>query len=410
MLLLYNLGIRIYFLFIYTASFFNKKAKLWLKGRQQVKYQSFDKSAWFHFASLGEYEQGLPVLIAFRQRHQETPVVITFFSPSGYEVRKNTPHADAVYYLPLDTAANARRFIAAINPAIAVFTKYEYWYHYFQQLNGRNTPLFVISGIFRPDQVFFKWYGGLHRKMLGYVTRFFVQDEESKSLLQQLHITNADVSGDTRFDRVWANAQNPKSFDIVEDFTKGHKVLIAGSTWPQDEVLLAEMIKSHGNWKFIIAPHEIKEEKIERLLGMLPQNLTTRYSQLDPESYHGHQLLKTQVLVIDNIGMLSSLYRYGNVAYIGGGFGVGIHNTLEAAAFGLPVIFGPNFQKFKEARDLISLQLGFSINNADELKRVFAEIAIDEGKLQIMHDAIREYVEKHKGATQMIMSYADRQK
>jgi len=410
MLLLYNLGIRIYFLFIYTASFFNKKAKLWLKGRQQVKYQSFDKSAWFHFASLGEYEQGLPVLIAFRQRHQETPVVITFFSPSGYEVRKNTPHADAVYYLPLDTAANARRFIAAINPAIAVFTKYEYWYHYFQQLNGRNTPLFVISGIFRPDQVFFKWYGGLHRKMLGYVTRFFVQDEESKSLLQQLHITNADVSGDTRFDRVWANAENPKSFDIVEDFTKGHKVLITGSTWPQDEVLLAELIKSHGNWKFIIAPHEIKEEKIERLLGMLPQNLTTRYSQLDPESYHGHQLLKTQVLVIDNIGMLSSLYRYGNVAYIGGGFGVGIHNTLEAAAFGLPVIFGPNYEKFKEARELVALQLGFSINNADELKRVFAEIAMDEGKLQIMHDAIREYVEKHKGATQMIMSYVDRQK
>lgn len=407
MLLLYNLGIRIYFLFIYTASFFNKKAKLWLKGRQQVKYQSFDKSAWFHFASLGEYEQGLPVLIAFRQRHQETPVVITFFSPSGYEVRKNTPHADAVYYLPLDTAANARRFIAAINPAIAVFTKYEYWYHYFQQLNGRNTPLFVISGIFRPDQVFFKWYGGLHRKMLGYVTRFFVQDEESKSLLQQLHITNADVSGDTRFDRVWANAQNPKSFDIVEDFTKGHKVLIAGSTWPQDEVLLAELIKSHGNWKFIIAPHEIKEEKIERLLGMLPQNLTTRYSQLDPESYHGHQLLQTQVLVIDNIGMLSSLYRYGDIAYIGGGFGAGIHNTLEAAAFGLPVIFGPNYEKFKEARELVALQLGFSINNADELKRVFAEIAIDEGKLQIMHDAIREYVEKHKGATQMILQYID---
>jgi len=407
MLLLYNLGIRFYFLFIYIASFFNKKAKLWLKGRQQVKYQSFDKSAWFHFASLGEYEQGLPVLIAFRQRHQDTPVVITFFSPSGYEVRKNTSHADAVYYLPLDTAANARRFIAAINPTIAVFTKYEYWYHYFQQLNGRAVPLFVISGIFRPDQVFFKWYGGLHRQMLAFVTRFFVQDEESKTLLQQLNITHVSVSGDTRFDRVWANAQHPKSFDIIEDFTKGHQVLIAGSTWPQDEDLLAELIKGHANWKFIIAPHEIKEEKIERLLGMLPQNLTTRYSQLDPESYHGHQLLKTQVLLIDNIGMLSSLYRYGNVAYIGGGFGVGIHNTLEAAAFGLPVIFGSNYQKFKEARDLVSLQLGFSIDSADELKRVFAEIAMDEGKLQIMHDAIREYVEKHKGATQMILQYID---
>ncbi|MGZ3776161.1 MAG: 3-deoxy-D-manno-octulosonic acid transferase [Mucilaginibacter sp.] len=405
MLLLYNLGIRFYFLSIYTASFFNKKAKLWLKGRQQVKYQSFDKSAWFHFASLGEYEQGLPVLIAFRQKHLDIPVVITFFSPSGYEVRKNTPHADAVYYLPLDTAANARRFIAAINPTIAVFTKYEYWYHYFQQLNGRNVPLFVISGIFRPEQVFFKWYGGLHRQMLGFVTRFFVQDEESKSLLQQLNITHVDVSGDTRFDRVWANAEHPKSFDIIEDFTKGHKVLIAGSTWPQDEDLLAELIKTHGNWKFIIAPHEIKTGNIERLMSILPQNLSVRYSQLDPESYQGHQLLKTQVLVIDNIGMLSSLYRYGNVAYIGGGFGVGIHNTLEAAAFGLPVIFGPSYQKFKEARDLVAQQLGFSINDADELTSVFSGLVKDDAGLNAVSEKVKEYVKANTGATGMIIEY-----
>lgn len=408
MLLLYNLGIRFYFLFIYIASFFNKKAKLWLNGRQRVKYQQFDKSAWFHFASLGEYEQGLPVLIAFRQRNQDIPVVITFFSPSGYEVRKNTPYADAVYYLPLDTAANARRFIAKINPTIAVFTKYEYWYNYFHELNRRNVPLFVISGIFRPGQVFFKWYGTLHREMLHFVSHFFVQDEESGSLLQQLNITHVTVSGDTRFDRVWTNAQHPKSFDLIEDFTKGHQVLIAGSTWPQDEDLLAELIKTHGNWKFIIAPHEIRQEKIERLLGILPKNLTARYSQLDPESYQGHQLLKTQVLVIDNIGMLSSLYHYGKVAYIGGGFGGGIHNTLEAAAFGLPIIFGPNYEKFKEARDLVSQQLGFSINNADELKSVFSSLVKDEAGLQALGEKVKEYVKANTGATDMIISYIDK--
>jgi 3-deoxy-D-manno-octulosonic-acid transferase len=202
-----------------------------------------------------------------------------------------------------------------------------------------------------------------------------------------------------------ANAQNPKSFEIVEDFTRDHKVLVAGSTWPQDEELLAELIKSHGNWKFIIAPHEIREEKIERLLSILPQNLTTRYSQLDPESYHGHVLLQTQVLVIDNIGMLSSLYRYGDVAYIGGGFGAGIHNTLEAAAFGLPVIFGPNYQKFKEAREMVAMQLGFSVNNAEEFLRIFASITANENKLKALRKDIMRYVAEHKGATDMIIGY-----
>jgi len=407
MLLLYNLGLRIYIFFVYLASFFNKKASLWLKGRQHVQYQQFDKSAWFHFASLGEYEQGLPVLLAFRQLHKDIPVVITFFSPSGYEVRKNTPYADAVYYLPLDTAANAQHFIDAIKPSIAVFTKYEYWFHYFYELNRRDVPLFVISGIFRPDQIFFKWYGTLHRRILSYVKHFFVQDNESKVLLEQLHITNVSVSGDTRFDRVWANAQNPKSFEIVEDFTKDHKVMVAGSTWPQDEDLLAELIKGHADWKFIIAPHEIKEEKIERLISILPQNAAAKYSQLDPESYQGHRLLKTQVLVIDNIGMLSSLYRYGHVAYIGGGFGAGIHNTLEAAAFGLPVIFGPNYQKFKEARELVAMQLGFCVNNAEELKNIFSVITSNENKLQSLRKDVERYVVEHKGATSMIIKTID---
>src|ERR1700759_2464508 len=209
-MLLYNLGIRLYFFLILIASALNKKAKAWINGRKNTTYQHFEKSAWFHFASLGEFEQGLPVLTAYKTSNPGLPVIITFFSPSGFEIRKNTPLADAVYYLPLDTAGNARKFIAAINPSIAVFTKYEYWYHFFNELHKRDIPLYIISGIFRPNQVFFAWYGGLHRRMLGFVKHFFVQDEASKELLQTISVTNVTVSGDTRFDRVWANAQNPK--------------------------------------------------------------------------------------------------------------------------------------------------------------------------------------------------------
>ncbi|HTI59192.1 3-deoxy-D-manno-octulosonic acid transferase [Mucilaginibacter sp.] len=402
MLPLYNLGLRIYVFLIYIASFFNKKANAWLKGRSNIQYPKFDKSAWFHFASLGEYEQGLPVLAGFRSAHSDTAIVITFFSPSGYEIRKNTPLADAVYYLPLDTAANARHFIDAIQPTIAVFTKYEYWYHYFYELNRKNVPLFVISGIFRPNQVFFKWYGSLYREMLGFVTHFFVQDENSKNLLQNIHITNVSVSGDTRFDRVWANAQSPKSFPLIQEFTKGSQVFIAGSTWPEDEELLAQLIKTQPNWKFIIAPHEIKEEKINRFIALLPENSTSKYSLLTAH----HAPLTNQTLIIDNIGILSSLYQYGQVAYIGGGFGAGIHNTLEAAAFGLPVIFGPNYHKFKEARDLVSLELGFSINNAEELKETFSYL-MDDTHLKSISKKIKDYVKENTGATEMIMKYLD---
>ena len=405
MLLLYNLGIRFYYILILITSSFNKKASAWIKGRKHIKYQHFDNSAWFHFASLGEFEQGLPVLIAFKQKHPELPVVITFFSPSGYEIRKNTPYADAVYYLPLDTAANARHFIGAINPSIAVFTKYEYWFHYFYELNRRNVPLFVISGIFRPKQVFFRWYGGLHRKMLGYVTRFFVQDEESKMLLAKLGISKVEVSGDTRFDRVWSNAGAPKSFPLVEEFTHGKKVLVAGSTWPQDEELLAQLIRTQPDWKFIIAPHEIREEKIAALLTLLPEGVATRYSLLDSGSFKSSRLLGAQVLVIDNIGMLSSVYQYGQIGYIGGGFGAGIHNTLEAAAFGLPVIFGPNYDRFKEARDLVASQLGFSISNAEELRNVFVQLTQDDLALQAISQQVRDFVRDRTGATALIMKY-----
>ena len=400
MLPLYNLLVRFYFFLIIIASFFNEKAKLFVNGRKNIEYPNYKKSAWFHFASLGEFEQGVPVLTAFRSVHPGLPVVITFFSPSGFEIRKNTPLADAVLYLPIDTQGNAGKLIAAINPSIAVFTKYEYWYHFFYELNTCNIPLYIVSGIFRPGQVFFKWYGGLHRKMLGFVTHFFVQDDNSRQLLQNIGITNVTVSGDTRFDRVWANAQIPRPLPLISEFKGDAKVFIAGSTWPQDEQLLARLIGSYPAWKFIIAPHEINEENISKLITLLSANSAIRYSNI---SNLQSPISNLSVLIVDNIGMLSSLYQYGDVAYIGGGFGAGIHNTLEAAAFGLPVIFGPNYLRFKEARDLIDLKAGFSINNAAELEQVFEGLTANDEAYHATSQKIKEYVIASAGATETII-------
>ena len=400
MLLLYNAGIRLYFATIWLASFFNKKAKLWVDGRKQRAFIRNDKSIWFHFASLGEFEQGRPVLEQMRGLYPQHKFVVTFFSPSGYEVRKNTPLADAVYYLPLDTAVNARQFIDAIQPKFAVFTKYEYWYNFFSEMHLQGRPLYIISGIFRPGQVFFKWYGGLHRKMLGFVNHFFVQDEQSGQLLQNINIANVTISGDTRFDRVWANAQHPKQIPAIAEFNAGHKVFIAGSTWPQDEQLVAALIPLYPDWKFIIAPHEIGEEKINKLMALLPVGLAIRYSQI---SNLTSKISHLNILVIDNIGMLSSLYQYGDIAYIGGGFGAGIHNTLEAAAFGLPVIFGPNYAKFKEAHDLVALQAGFSIADKAQLKEIAGKLIDDKVFYNQASAKIKAYVEGHTGATKTIV-------
>jgi 3-deoxy-D-manno-octulosonic-acid transferase len=401
MLLIYNIALQLYYFAIYLASFINKKAKLWINGRKNNGlYEKSGKSVWFHFASLGEFEQGRPVLEHIKKTHPDKKIVVTFFSPSGYEIRKDTPLADAVYYLPLDTAANARKFIDAIHPTTAIFTKYEYWYHFFNELHKRGIPLYVISGIFRPGQVFFKWYGGLHRRILGFATYFFVQDEPSEQLLNNIGITDVKVSGDTRFDRVWANAQQPKALPVINEFKNGHKLFIAGSTWPDDEKLTAALVNDYTDWKFIFAPHEISEEKINRLLALLPRNSAIRYSQLNGSHL---PLTNYQTLVIDNIGMLSSLYQYADIVYIGGGFGVGIHNTLEAAAFGLPVIFGPNYSKFKEARDLVNLQIGFSVNNEAELKTTLAYLVEDNVHYTAICDKVRDYVQAHTGATEMIV-------
>jgi len=402
MLIIYNIALLLYFFAVYVAAIFNPKARLWVNGRKDTKYINTKQSIWFHFASLGEFEQGRPVLEYYRAKYPNQKIVVTFFSPSGYEIRKNTPLADAVYYLPLDTAANARHFIDTIQPTLTIFTKYEYWYHFFNELHKRQIPLYIISGIFRPGQVFFRWYGGLHRKMLSFVTYFFVQDEQSIQLLQSIDINNALISGDTRFDRVWANAQAPKALPVINEFKNNHKTFIGGSTWPDDEKLIATLVNDYTDWKFIIAPHEISEEKIKNLINLLPANSVIRHSQLD--TYH-LPLTNYQTIIIDNIGMLSSLYQYGDIAYIGGGFGVGIHNTLEAAAFGLPVIFGPNYNRFKEACDLIDEQTGFSISNEAELKSTVAYLVEDEERYNAISKKIKHYVQDHNGATKTIADH-----
>ena len=372
MLWLYNFGIFFYGLILNIFALFNPKAKLFVQGRKKIfslieqKITPGTRYVWFHFASLGEFEQGRPVLEKIKEIHPGKKIVVTFFSPSGYEVRKNYALADAIFYLPLDTAANARRFVALLNPEVAIFTKYEFWHHYFKALHKNKTQLFVISGIFRTDQVFFKWYGDFYRRTLGYVSHFFVQNEESLALLSSIHLENVSLSGDTRFDRVAENALAPKRFEAVEQFCGSSLVCVAGSTWPADERLLISLMDANPDWKFILAPHEVTKGHIDEIEQLIPGAI--KYSAL------GAGGTDAQTLIIDNIGLLSSLYQYGKIAYIGGGFGVGIHNTLEAAAFGIPVIFGPEYRKFQEAKDLVGIGAAKSIRNTAELHAAFEEL------------------------------------
>ncbi|MBB2151854.1 3-deoxy-D-manno-octulosonic acid transferase [Pedobacter gandavensis] len=400
MLWLYNIGISFYGIVVGVFSLFNVKARLFIKGRSTLFNQiekTLDPSTtniWFHFASLGEFEQGRPVLEKIKELHPNKNIVVTFFSPSGYEIRKNYSLAAGVFYLPLDTAANAKKFIAAIKPEIAIFTKYEFWYHYFNVLNQQKIPLYIISGIFRADQPFFKWYGSFHRKILSFVTHFFVQNRESVDLLKSIQLENVSLSGDTRFDRVAENAQSLKNIKEVADFCGPNPVFIAGSSWPADERLIAELILQHPDWKFIIAPHETDAAHIDEIKKLIPAAIT-----------HS-ALLKgadktAQTLIIDNIGMLSSLYQYGTIAYIGGGFGVGIHNTLEAAAFGLPVIFGPKYDKFQEAKDLIKIGAAISIETENDLSTAFLQFQKNAAAGKIA----QKYVQDKTGSTRQILKY-----
>lgn len=406
MLFLYRLGIGLFSLLMRFAALWHPKARLWVNGRKELmshisrQVKPSRNYVWFHFASLGEFEQGRPVMEALKRAKPETRLILTFFSPSGYEIRKNYALAEHVFYLPLDTPANAAEFIRLIQPKMAVFTKYEYWYFFFRELSREQIPLYIISGIFRKNQIFFKWYGGLHRKMLGFVSHFFVQNQESVELLKQLDFENVSLAGDTRFDRVSELASSAKELSEVQVFCGKQKVLVAGSTWPKDEVLLAELLQQHKEWKLIIAPHEITETGMEALMNRFPQGMAIYHSKLHAlnSKYQGSY----SILIIDSIGLLSSLYQFADIAYIGGGFGKGIHNTLEAAGYGVPVIFGPNYHKFQEAKDLINSGAGFSIQNQEGLEKIFQQFQDDERRKNAGEKA-SHYVTSRVGATTIIL-------
>lgn len=403
---LYNTGIVLFGLAARLVAPFNARAALITKGRARVWEQLAASDlrgqvVWVHCASLGEFEQGRPLIEAIKKQHPDYKVVLTFFSPSGYEVRKNYDQADVVVYLPADTRKNAQRFIRAVHPDKVYFVKYEYWYHYFSQLKRANIPLYSVSSIFRKEQVFFKGYGGWFRDILKCVTRFYVQDEQSAKLLTSLGIHNHVVAGDTRFDRVAAIAAHAAEVPVIADFAKGSQVLVAGSSWPQDEAILADFINhASANVKCIVAPHEVHESHITQLVARFSVPVC-RYSKLS-----GPIPSEARVLVIDTIGLLSSIYRYGSVAYIGGGFGKGIHNTLEAATYGMPVIFGPHHKKFKEALDLIEQGAGFSIADKAEFLKVMDTFWSpgSEATLKASGDAALSYVQSMCGATSRILS------
>lgn len=404
MRILYSLAIWLYSMGIVFSSLFNKKAKLWLDGRKDILKKIIEsvnpgeQIIWFHAASLGEFEQGRPLMEAIRNQFPEFKILLTFFSPSGYEIRKNYQGADYIFYLPLDSVKNASEFIESINPVKVFFVKYEFWYYYLKMLNKKKIPVYLISAIFRENQVFFKWYGSWYRKILAYFDHIFVQNDESLNLLSKYSLTHISKSGDTRFDRVAEISKQTKTIDIAEKFCDNKTVVICGSTWDKDEEILIRYINhSNDSIKFIIAPHEIQTTHIQRIVAGLKKQYI-----LFSEANHAN-ITDKQVLIINNIGMLSSLYQYGHWAYIGGGFGVGIHNILEAAAFNLPVVFGPNYHKFKEAVDLIRLKGAFCIKDFAELAVVFNDLSSDKEKRQYSGNIAGKYVVKNQGAASRIM-------
>lgn len=397
---MYNLGIYFYKLAIAIASLFNKKARLLKAGQAtalDLLIEKIEPNAgyvWFHAASLGEFEQGRPVMEKLKAENPETKILLTFFSPSGYEIRKNYAGAEIVSYLPLDTAFAAKKFVKLVKPSKAIFIKYEFWPNYIKALRTANVPIYSISAIFRPSQIFFKSYGGWYRNLLKSFTHIFVQDKHSLHLLKVKGFTNSSVTGDTRFDRVADLAKQAKSIPLIEAFLKnGEKVIVAGSTWPKDEELLARYMKKHPDLKLILVPHEIHESHINSITKSLSIS-HVRFTQTNFD-----EIQSANCLIVDTIGLLSSIYQYANVAYIGGGFGVGIHNTLEAAVWNVPVIFGPNYQKFLEAKELISFGGAFSIENLEELENRLNTLLNNTKAGKIAG----EYVNNNTGATSLIL-------
>ena len=409
-LLFYNIFLLMYKAGVSVAASWNSKAKLWITGRRNIidrlhaaLKNNNSQFIWVHCSSLGEFEQGRPVIEKFRSNYPAAKIILTFFSPSGYEIRKDYNGADLVYYLPLDSGKNARRFLDLVKPSLVVFVKYDYWYYYLHECNERNIPLIMISAIFRNNQPFFKWYGSLHRKMLGCFTHFFVQDRESFDLLESINIKNkVTVSGDTRFDRVSEIASNFKPIDEVEKFCDQSATLVAGSTWPNDEKIIKQAIDDFPDLKIIIAPHEIHKEHLHQLRTNFPNAIF--FSALKTGA---GQRATGNLLIIDNIGMLSRLYRYATVTYIGGGFDKGIHNTLEAAVYGKPVVFGPNYKKFKEAIGLTECGGGIAVNSADQLATSLQQLLNDQNELSLRSKNSFDFVMKNKGATGKIMNYIE---
>jgi len=408
MILFYKLGIFLYSTAIRVASLFNHKAKLLLDGRRAAlrafrNHEGVKDVIWFHVASLGEFEQGRPLMEAIKKQNPDKKILLTFFSPSGYEVRKHYALADYIYYLPSDSAANAKLLIDTFNPSMAFFVKYEFWYYYLKALHQRNIPVYGVSVIFREHQPFFKWYGGWYRKILGFYKRFYLQDNLSLQLLNRAGYQNGIVCGDTRFDRVKEIAANSKDDEIARRFTHGcSKVIVAGSTWFKDEQLLAGYVNTNPDVKLILVPHEIHEEHVTKAEKLF-EGSVFRYTQI-PEDVES-----CNVMIINTMGLLSSIYKYGHVAYIGGGFGTGIHNTLEAATYSMPVVFGPRYQKFKEAVDLIEVEGGFSVSDYYEFNVQMGQLLNNPGLLKESGERAGKYVQSMCGATRVIMDELFRQ-
>jgi 3-deoxy-D-manno-octulosonic-acid transferase len=406
-MLIYNIGMWLMVIGLKILAIFDRKAQAGVDGRRDIfeKIRNAvapdDKTIWIHCASLGEFEQGRPVIETIKTHHPGYKILLTFFSPSGYEIRKNYPGADHIFYLPLDTSDNARKFVDMVKPEIAIFVKYEFWLNYLSCLRESGCRTFIISAIFRRDSVFFKWYGGIFRQALKGFEKLFVQDNNSKELLASIgiDIDNVIVSGDTRFDRVAEVRKSAIPIPTVAAFTEGHKTVVAGSTWPPDDELLLELARRHPDTRFVIAPHETAEERVEKLISLCPENKAVRFTKVGTESIPSH----IQIMVIDTIGILSSIYAYADVSYIGGGFGVGIHNTLEAAVYGLPVAFGPNYGKFKEACDLIEIGAATSVTNMEELDAWLSRLWTDPELLESTGRKAGEYVSSHTGATETIL-------
>ena len=395
---------------IAVGSIFNEKLRKMWRGEQEAvqvlrdKLEPDARYVWFHAASLGEFEQGRPLIEQIRKDYPQYKILLTFFSPSGYEVRKNYEGADIITYLPIDTVGNARRFLRTVRPVMAFFIKYEFWYNYLHILQHRGIPAYSVSSIFRPDQIFFKWYGSSYGRVLRCFTRFFVQNEESKELLGRLGISDAMVVGDTRFDRVLQIKEASKQLPLVEKFVNGgaadrRKVFVAGSSWQPDEEIFLKYFNEHEGWKLIIAPHVIGEDHLKAILSLIRDKKVVRYTQGTEED-----VAEADVLIIDCFGLLSSIYHYGDVAYVGGGFGVGIHNVLEAAVWDMPVLFGPNNKHFAEAQGLLRDGGGFEVFDLESFSLLMNRFAADKEYRNACGSLAGAYVQSLAGATNKVLS------